>query len=101
MRKNLIALLVVGWAVLAIVTMVAALAWGRYEVYKGPVYVNYGLPLTWGVNQLSTVAGPINTWKVDSLNFLIDVVFWLAIFLAPLMLMYFKRTLAYLDNPRL
>jgi hypothetical protein len=44
------------------------------------------------------VIGPMNSWTIDSLNFVIDVVFWLAIFLAPLLLIYFKRTLTNPEN---
>jgi hypothetical protein len=101
MRKKLIILFVIGWTVLAAVTMVAALAYGRYERRLDFVHVYYGLPLTWGVNQLRTVTGPMNAWSVDSLNFLVDVVFWLAIFLAPLVLMGFKPSLTCSKNLRL
>ena len=98
MPKNQLVVLVVGWAVLAVVTMWAALAYGRYEARLDFIHVYYGLPLTWGVNQLRSVTGPMNSWTIDSLNFVIDVLFWLAIFLAPLVLIYFKRTLTNPEN---
>jgi len=100
MPKNLTAFYVVGWAVLAVVSMWAALTYGRYEGNKGFAGYYYGLPLTWGVNQLWSVTGPMNSWEIDFLNFLVDFVFWLAIFLAPLVLMYFKRTLTESDSSR-
>ena len=41
----------------------------------------YGLPLRWGVHQLSTIAGPVDYWNVNLTFLIIDLAFWLLIIL--------------------
>ncbi len=43
------------------------------------VHVDYGVPLTWATNTLSTIAGSANLWTVSIYNLLVDLVFWLGI----------------------
>jgi len=47
----------------------------------------HGLPLIYGVHQLVTIAGPVDTWSVNLFNLVIDLVIWLMIVLmTPLIL---------------
>jgi hypothetical protein len=67
-----------------------ALLWGfRYD-WPDNVHVDYGLPLTWGTNTVSTIAGPADLWDVNVSNLMVDLIFWLAIIVAAVALMLFK-----------
>ncbi|HEX9914259.1 MAG TPA: hypothetical protein VGB32_05010 [Candidatus Bathyarchaeia archaeon] len=61
------------------VLTVAALTYGWMTSYPDNVNMSYGLPLTWGVHQLITIAGPVDTWRVDMSALLIDLVVWVAL----------------------
>ena len=74
------------WAFLA----AAALLWGfRYD-WPDNVHVDYGLPLRWATNTVSTIAGPADLWDVDVTNLTVDLMFWLAIIIAAVALMLYK-----------
>ncbi|NVM56046.1 MAG: hypothetical protein HWN66_20275 [Candidatus Helarchaeota archaeon] len=63
---------------MAVVALIA-LTWGvRYD-WPDNVHVRYGLPLTWGTHTLATIAGPANTWRVNFVNLILDLLFWLAL----------------------
>jgi hypothetical protein len=67
-----------------------ALLWGfRYD-WPDNVHVDYGLPLTWGTNTVSTIAGPADLWDVNVSNLMVDLIFWLAIIVAAVALMLYK-----------
>jgi hypothetical protein len=61
------------------VLTVAALTYGWMTSYPDNVNMSYGLPLTWGVHQLITIAGPVDTWRVDLSALIIDLVIWVAL----------------------
>jgi len=61
------------------VLMVAVLTYGWLTSYPDNVNMSYGLPLTWGVHQLITIAGPVDTWRVDMSALIIDLVIWVAL----------------------
>ena len=56
-----------------------ALLFGFTYNWPDYVHIDYGLPLTWGTNTLSTLAGPANQWSINTINLLVDLVFWLGI----------------------
>jgi hypothetical protein len=55
------------------------LLWGIHYNWPDNVHVDYGLPLTWATNTLSTFAGPADLWSVNLTSLLVDLVFWLGI----------------------
>ena len=57
----------------------AAIIFGRPVSFPDNVHTLYGFPLTWGVHQLITIVGPVDTWRVNLLNLSIDFVFWVGI----------------------
>ena len=61
------------------VLMLAVLTYGWLTSYPDNVNMSYGLPLTWGVHQLITIAGPVDTWRVDMSALIIDLVVWVAL----------------------
>ena len=68
----------VGYVVVAGTVVVAlfAMLWGwRYSV-PDLLRLSYGLPLSWGVNTLETIAGPVDRWSVDLVSLAVDLVFW-------------------------
>lgn len=61
---------------------IAALVFGRPVSFPDNVHTLHGLPLNWGAHQLVTIAGPVDTWRVNLVNLSLDLVFWLAIVIA-------------------
>lgn len=72
-KKILILIFLLVWI---IVTCLAILVGFAYN-WPDYVHVDYGLPLTWGTNTLSTFAGPVDNWSVSILNLFVDLIFWL------------------------
>ena len=54
----------------------AALIYGSPVSFPDNVHTSHGLPLTWGVHQLVTIVGPVDTWRVNLVNLTLDLVFW-------------------------
>ncbi len=73
MRRDFVFLFMVIW----LVVTVLALLWGFTINWPDNVHVDYGLPLTWATNTISTIAGPANLWSVSVSNLLVDLVLWL------------------------
>lgn len=73
MRRNLVVLF---FLIAGFVVTLFALLWGFMYDWPDFVHVDYGVPLTWATNTLSTIAGPANLWEVNISNLLIDLVFW-------------------------
>jgi len=87
MRRNLAVLsFMVVWALL----MVVALLWGFYYDWPDFVHVNYGLPLTWATHTISTIVGPANLWEVNVVYLWADLMFWLSIGFAGVVLILYK-----------
>lgn len=81
MKKKRITQLIVA------IISIGALAAGRPMSVPDARANLHGLPLTWGVHQLVTIAGPVDTWSVNLVNLVIDLAIWFIIFLAiPLIL---------------
>jgi hypothetical protein len=77
MRKEIIQLTI---ALIAVALLIV----GRPVNYPDNVHTVHGLPLTWGVHQLVTIVGPVDTWRVDMVNLAIDLVIWFgAVIVAP------------------
>ena len=53
------------------------------------VHIDYGLPLVWATQTLSTIIGPVNVWEVDIIAFMIDLAFWLGIMLVAASIMLY------------
>ncbi len=87
MRKTLLILaFMVIWAAVTVV----ALLWGFTFNWPDFVHVDYGLPLTWATNTLSTIAGPVNQWSVNMSALTLDLVFWLGALTAAVALLLYK-----------
>ena len=76
MRRNLV---VIFFLIAGFIVTIFALLWGFMYDWPDLVHVDYGVPLTWATNTLSTIAGPANLWEVNISNLLIDLVFWFSI----------------------
>jgi hypothetical protein len=73
-------------------------AFSTYAVVYSTVYsvpdlteVRYGSPLTWGANTLSTIAGAINTWRVDTNLLAVDVAFWFLVLITASAILNYRR----------
>ena len=77
------------WAVLT----VQAVMWGTRFDWPDNVHVDYGFPLVWATQTLSTLVGPVNLWNVDVTALTMDLALWLGIMLivASIMLFFFNR----------
>jgi hypothetical protein len=67
-------LIIVNGVIVAVALL--AMLWGSTYSVPDLVRVSYGLPITWGVNTLNTIAGPVDRWSVDLGSLAIDLVFW-------------------------
>jgi hypothetical protein len=85
-KKFLILIFLTVWI---IVTCFALLVGFTYN-WPDNVHLDYGLPLTWGTNTLSTFVGPVNNWSVNILNLLVDLIFWLGIMIAVVAVLLYK-----------
>jgi hypothetical protein len=71
------------------IATVLALTWGNRLDWPDNVHLEYGFPLVWATNTLSTIVGAVNVWNVDISALTIDLIFWLGIMLvASVVLMY-------------
>lgn len=59
----------------------AALIYGIPVSFPDNIHTLHGLPLTWGVHQLVTIVGPVDTWRVNLVNLTLDLVFWFGVVL--------------------
>ncbi len=67
-------------AIIAGITIIAV-TWGTRFNWPDYVHVKHGLPLTWGVHTLSTIVGPVDTWKIKLVALTLDLALWLAFIL--------------------
>jgi hypothetical protein len=64
------------YQILVAVIMLIAMVYGRNISFPDNVHVLHGLPLVWSTHQLVTIAGPVDTWRVNMVNMIVDLVFW-------------------------
>jgi len=64
------------YQILVAVIMLVAMVYGRNVSFPDNVHVVHGLPLVWSTHQLVTIAGPVDTWRVNMANMISDLVFW-------------------------
>ena len=69
---------VVGYVVIAATVVIAlsAMLWGWKYSVPDLLRISYGLPLSWGVNTLETIAGPVDRWSIDLVSLAVDLFFW-------------------------
>jgi len=67
-----------------------ALLFGFTYNWPDNVHVDYGLPLTWGTNTVSTLVGPVDQWSVNIMNLLWDLIFWLGLMVASISVLLYK-----------
>jgi hypothetical protein len=75
-----------------------ALVYGKAYSMPDNVGIRYGLPLIWGTNVLSTFAGPVNLWSVDTVSLAIDVAFWFTVLIVSSAILNFRRARSKDDN---
>jgi len=76
-----------------VVLTILAVTWGTRFDWPDYVHIDYGFPLVWGTQTLSTIVGPVNLWNVDVTALMMDLAFWLAIMaiVVSIMLYFFNR----------
>ena len=62
--------------VLTILTIFALTQGNRFD-WPDNVHIDYGLPLVWATQTLSTIIGPVNLWDVNITALMIDLALWL------------------------
>ncbi len=67
-------------AIIAGITRLAV-TWGTHYTWPDYVHVKHGLPLTWGIHTVSTIAGPADTWELNLVALTLDLAIWLALIL--------------------
>lgn len=74
-----------------------AVTWGTRFDWPDYVHIDYGLPIVWGTQTLSTIVGPVNQWSVDVTPLMLDLCFWMGLMVIAMsiMLYFFNRKLLY------
>ncbi len=71
-----------------------ALAWGSMFDWPDYVHINYGFPMVWATHVLSTIAGPADTWLIDTAALFINLLFWLgSMVMGAAIILRFRRRL--------
>lgn len=65
------------WTILTIL----AVTWGTRYDWPDNVHIDYGFPLVWSTQTLSTIIGPVNLWTVDIPSLMMDLSLMLGIML--------------------
>jgi hypothetical protein len=77
------------WTIL----MILFVTWGTRYDWPDNVHVDYGFPITWSTQTLSTIVGSVNVWTVDILALILNLILWLGILLiiAAISLYFFNK----------
>ncbi|PVX24673.1 MAG: hypothetical protein CW691_06890 [Candidatus Bathyarchaeum sp.] len=74
------------WTILTIL----AVTWGTRFDWPDNVHIDYGFPLVWSTQTLSTLTGTVDLWTVNLTALTTNLVFWLATMLTiTAILLYF------------
>ena len=87
MRKKLLILI---FLIVWIFVTSLALLFGFTYNWPDNIHVDYGLPITWGTNTLSTFAGPVDQWSINTISLLVDLMFWLGIMIVAVAILLYK-----------
>ena len=58
-----------------------AMIYGRPVSFPDNIHTLHGLPFTWGVHQLVTIVGSVDTWRVNMISLTLDLAFWFGLIL--------------------
>lgn len=64
--------------IMALLTILA-MSWGNRFDWPDNVHIDYGFPLTWSTQTVSTIIGPVNLWTVDIAALILNLTIWLTI----------------------
>lgn len=72
---------------------ILAVTWGTRYDWPDNVHIDYGFPLVWSTQTLSTIIGAVNLWTVDITSLIMNIIFWLGIMLiiTSVMLYFFNK----------
>ncbi|MCW4016105.1 MAG: hypothetical protein NWF06_07035 [Candidatus Bathyarchaeota archaeon] len=86
-------LILICFLVLWIAVTVLALTWGNRFDWPDNVHVDYGFPLVWATQTLSTIVGAVDLWVVDLSALAVNAVCWLGIMVVvvSVMLYFFDK----------
>ena len=73
------------WSILTIF----AVTWETRYDWPDNVHVDYGFPLVWSTQTLSTIIGPVNLWTVDIPILIMALSLWLGIMLIITSIMFY------------
>ena len=77
MKKKIIITLalIVAFCIITII----AITWGNQIDWPDNVHVDYGFPIVWATQTLSTIVGAVNIWTVDVTALAMNLALWLGI----------------------
>jgi len=74
-------LIVISFLLLWTILTILAVTWGTRYDWPDNVHIDYGFPLVWSTQTLSTIIGPVNLWTVDIPSLMMDLSLMLGIML--------------------
>ena len=78
-KKSILILLAIN--ILWVILTILAVTWGTRFDWPDNIHIDYGFPLVWSTNTLSTITGAVNTWVVDITALILNLGLWLSIML--------------------
>lgn len=91
-------LIVLAFLVLWSILTVLAVTWGTRFDWPDNVHVDYGFPLVWSIQTLSTIVGSVNLWTVDITVLMMNLAFWLGTMLTITLIMLYLFNKKLLKN---
>lgn len=87
-------LIVVAFLFLWTILTIVAVTWETRFDWPDNVHIDYGFPLVWSTQTLSTIVGPVNLWAVDVSALMMNLILWLGIMLitASIMLYFLNKS---------
>jgi len=82
-------LIVVSFLLLWTILTILAVTWGIKYDWPDNVHLDYGFPLVWSTNTLSTIIGSVNLWAVDVTALIMNLIFWLGIMLVTVSILFY------------
>lgn len=64
---------------LAALLAVISMGYGWMHNLPDAVSRHFGFPFTWAVHELVAFSGPVDIWRVNNANLVLDLIFWFAI----------------------
>ena len=82
-------LIILSFLFVCSILTIFAVTWETRYDWPDNVHIDYGFPLVWSTQTLSTIIGPVNLWTVDIPILIMALSLWLGIMLIITSIMFY------------